>query len=134
MKVITIIAVMLCVSCYDDTPFNDGNEKINIDDVYFDYLRAHKDDQRLDLCRVSDKRTDKKIMFTGDSRTWGLKTESLPYTTYNHARGGTTTIGGILRMNDINNYDYNYIVIGFGTNERSEKYYAGFQKRYEYIL
>lgn len=108
--------------------------RISYDEVYDDSLKSKNDDHVVTLCRVSGKNTPQKIMFTGDSRTWGLKTESLPYTTYNHARGGTTTIGGILRMNDINNYDYNYIVIGFGTNERSEKYYAGFQKRYEYIL
>jgi hypothetical protein len=120
------------VGCYEDE-VEEEFTKVSTFKLIDEKDMSPTDNDRIELCKIYNKDTLQKVMFLGDSRTAGLDTNYMPVTTYNHARGGITSIGGILRLDSVNKYDYNIIVIGLGTNDFNRSLDA-FEKRYEYLL
>ena len=108
MKAFTIIGIIaLCmtsfIGCYEESKELDAS--LDNDNDFLDHEQVNVIDGT------------KSVLFAGDSRFDYLNTSSLPFTTYNLAKGGSTTNGCIKRLPYYLAKDFDVFVLEIGVND-----------------
>ena len=126
MKAFTIIGIItLCmtsfIGCYDSSKELDAS--LDNDNDFLDHEQVNVIDGT------------KSVLFAGDSRFDYLNTSSLPFTTYNLAKGGSTTNGCIKRLPYYLAKDFDVFVLEIGVNDIFWGYNLNdIESRYIFIL
>jgi len=126
MKAFTIIGIIaLCmtsfIGCYEESKELDAS--LDNDNDFLDHEQVNVIDGT------------KSVLFAGDSRFDYLNTSSLPFTTYNLAKGGSTTNGCIKRLPYYLAKDFDVFVLEIGVNDIFWGYNLNdIESRYIFIL